>query len=146
MIVPLKGRLKQGGREFETELDWQQATDAREEKRVLRSQDEAQRQAALRQQLIAAGDWDNTEDKLWLQWLESSEVEFYWGSAKPFVIRELEVLQTGAVNLRDLPVQEGNAPLRYAHLRAVHGICPEAYEASDQCVVHQISAIQLLPR
>ena len=71
VIVPLKGRLKQTGREFDTELDWQQATDTREEKRVLRSQDDAQRQAALRQLLIAAGEWDNTENKLWPQWLLS---------------------------------------------------------------------------
>ena len=103
---------------------------------------EAQRQAALRQQLIDAGDWDG--GTLWLQRIEDSEVEYFYDSAKPFKIRELEVLQTGAVNLRDLPVQAA-APLRYAHLRSVTGICKEAYDAlepGDSCVIHQLSAVQ----
>ena len=114
---------------------------------MLSSQADAQRQAALRQQLISEGDWDNEEDKLWLQWLEESEGEYYWDSAKPFKIRELEVLQTGAVNIRDLPVQAA-APVRSAHLRSVSGICVEAYEALDgvNCAVRQISAIQRFPR
>ena len=73
-------------------------------------------------------------------------MEYYWDSAKPFKIRKLEVLQTGAVNLRDLPAQAA-APLRYAHLRNVTGICPQAYDSLEDvnCVVHQISAIQRLP-
>ena len=102
-------RLKQAGREFETSMDFQTATDSREEKRLLRSQDDAQRQAALRAQLIDAGDWDG--ETLWLQWIEDSQVEFYWGSSKPFIIRELEVLQAGAVNIRDLPVQKRSRPV-----------------------------------
>ena len=103
VIVPLKARIKQTGREFKTTMDFQQATDSREEKRVLRAQDDAQRQAALRQQLIDAGDWDG--GTLWLQRIEDSEVEYFYDSTKPFKIRELEVLQTGAENIRDLPVQ-----------------------------------------
>ena len=54
VTIPLKGRLKQTGREFETTMDWQTATDTRAERHLLRSQAAAQRQAALRQQLDRA--------------------------------------------------------------------------------------------
>ena len=53
IIVPLKARLRQTGREFETQMSWDEAVDQREEVRVLRSQTPAQRQTTLRDQLRA---------------------------------------------------------------------------------------------
>ncbi len=38
VVVPVRARLRQGGRECETEFAWEDATDTREEVRVLRAQ------------------------------------------------------------------------------------------------------------
>ena len=82
VVVPLIARLRQTGREFETQMSWGEAVDQREEVRVLRSQSAAQRQITLRDQLRAKSVL--VQGRYMLRHIADSEVEYFISENRPF--------------------------------------------------------------